>query len=120
MQDFRTLRVWHAANSLTLAIYEATKAFPREERFGLTAQVRRAAVSIQANIAEACGRGTRRDSCRHFQIAIGSAAEVSSHLSLARDLQFLSPAAHSVLDGQLVHIRRMLIRLLLKLRRHSP
>jgi four helix bundle protein len=61
MNDFRNLKVWEKAHVLALEIYRATAAFPSAERFGLTAQMRRAAVSVPANIAEGCGRRTRKE-----------------------------------------------------------
>jgi len=80
MQDFRKLRVWQAAHEFRLAVYRETRAFPREELFGLTSQLRRAACSIAANIAESCGHRGRSDSARFFQIAYGSSCEVLDHL----------------------------------------
>jgi four helix bundle protein len=120
MQDFKRLRVWQLANVFSVAVYSATRVFPPDERFGLTAQLRRAVVSIQSNIAEGCGRGTRTDTARMLQIAIGSAAEVHSQLYLSRDLGFLKQDDYEKLEDHVNHIRRMLIRLLFKLRTHGP
>ncbi len=64
MKDFRTLKVWHKAHSLVLDVYRGSAGFPSEERFGLTSQLRRAGVSIPANIAEGCGRRTDDDFAR--------------------------------------------------------
>ena len=116
MQDFRKLRVWHAANAFTIAIYKATRSFPSDERFGLTSHLRRAAVSIQANIAEGSGRGSRADTARFLQYAIGSAAEASNFLSLSRDLGYLPQDVFVQLDEQSECVRRTLIRLLFRLR----
>ena len=120
MQDFRRLRVWHKANELSIAVYGTTCGFPGDERFGLTSQLRRAVVSIQSNIAEGCGRNTRADTARMFQMAIGSAAEVASHLYLSRDLGYLQPDEYERLVDAVNHTRRMLIRLLFKLRAYRP
>jgi four helix bundle protein len=81
MKDFRTLAVWEKAHHFTLAIYRLSKTFPKEELFGLTSQIRRAAASIPTNIAEGCGRSTDPDFARFLQIAFGSACEVESDLS---------------------------------------
>jgi len=89
MQDFRLLRAWQAACALSLAVYAATRRFPPDERFGLTAQPRRAVVSIQANIAEGCGRRSNRDFAQFIQVAIASACEAESHLQLSTGLGFL-------------------------------
>jgi four helix bundle protein len=74
---------------LTLAAYKSTQGFPKEERFGLTSQIRRSAASIPANLAEGCGRRSDGEIARFIQIAMGSGAELSYHLLLARDLGFL-------------------------------
>src|SRR5436305_13625182 len=82
MRDFRTLNVWQKAHALSIAIYKATATFPSEEKFGLTSQIRRCCVSVEANIAEGCGRGGEQGFRRFLHIALGSASE----LLLARDL----------------------------------
>ena len=117
MKDFRKLQVWHKAHALVLAIYRETAAFPRDERFGLTSQIRRAAVSIPGNIAEGCGRNTDHDFARFLDYALGSASEVEYHLLLALDLDFLDPDTHLALDGQTTEVKRMLSSLISTLRR---
>jgi four helix bundle protein len=92
--DFRKLQVWHRAHKLTLDVYRATSAFPKEELYGLTNQLRRASASIGANIAEGCGRNTDAELARYLGIAVGSANELDYHLLLARDLGYLQPAAY--------------------------
>ena len=86
MQDFRKLVVWQKSHAVTLAVYRFTKAFPADERFGLTSQMRRAASSIGANLAEGSSRGSDTDFARFVQISVGSASEMECHLMLARDL----------------------------------
>jgi four helix bundle protein len=87
MQDFRKLAVWKRAHALTLKVYDVTSAFPREEGYGITSQLRRSMSSVPANIAEGCGRGGNAELARLLQIAIASASEAEYHLLLARDLQ---------------------------------
>ena len=116
MQNFRNLQVWEVAHSLVLSAYQATSDFPKAEQFGLTAQIRRAAVSIPANIAEGCGRGSDADFARHLQIAIGSADELDYHLLLATDLRFLAGTEYQNVHRQLSEVRRMLVRLIQKLK----
>lgn len=116
MQDFRKLRVWQMNRALTTSVYKATAAFPREERFGLTAQMRSAVVSIGANIAEGCGRGSRADTLRFMQIAVGSSVELLHHLITSVDLGFLLEADFSKLDRENESVRRMLFRLMSRLR----
>jgi four helix bundle protein len=108
LKDFKELKVWHKAYDLSLAIYEASKSFPREEMYGLTSQLRRAAVSIGANIAEGCGRRSDGELVRFLQIARGSASEVEHHLLLARDLKFLQAVTHQDLEKRLQEVQRML------------
>jgi four helix bundle protein len=108
MRDFRQLRVWSKAHELTLALYRVTRAFPNDERYGLTAQVRRAAASIGANIAEGCGRRGRKDLSRFLVIASGSASELDYHLILAVDLELLDRTAYRPLADRLASVRRML------------
>ncbi len=112
MQDFRNLSVWHASHGVTLAVYRATSGFPSDERFGLTSQTRRAAVSIAANIAEGCGRQTDADFAKFLHYAMGSASELECHLLLARDLGFMETDAAEALLVQLAVARRMLNRLI--------
>jgi four helix bundle protein len=108
MKNFRDLRVWAKAHELTLAIYQRTHAFPKEEMYGVTSQLRRASASIGANIAEGCGRRSDAEMRRFVQIARGSANEVEYHLLLARDLDFLTADEHKDLEGKVFEIQRML------------
>ena len=89
MVTFRNLRVWRRAIALAKAVYEVSNAFPKDERFGLTAQVRRAAVSVASNIAEGYGRKSQLEFCHFLSTARGSAAEVETQLILARELGFI-------------------------------
>ena len=108
MQDYRKLRVWQAAHKLVLDVYRETRSFPKEEAYGLTAQVRRSAVSIPSNIAEGCGRRSDRDFSRFLAIAMGSAAELDYQLLLARDMGFLNTATYEDLFAGLSSTRKML------------
>ena len=116
MQDFRKVKAWQANRELVVMIYRVSASFPREERFGLSAQVRDAAISIGANIAEGCGRGTRPDTLRYFQIAFSSATEVLHHLITAQDLGYLTDAQFAILDARLDSVRRMLAGFMRRLR----
>jgi four helix bundle protein len=82
-QNYRDLVVWQRAMDLAQAVYDLTRSFPPDERFGLTAQVRRAAVSIPSNIAEGQGRGGEAEFVRFLRIAHGSLREVETQLTLA-------------------------------------
>ena len=108
MEDFKNLKVWDKAHQLTLAIYQSTRKFPREEIYGLTSQIRRASASIGANIAEGCGRRSDPEMKRFVQIARGSANELEYHLLLAKDLGLLAVDEFSDLEAKTLEIQRML------------
>lgn len=108
MRNYKDLQVCERAHVLTLATYRATRCFPIEERFGLTSQIRRSCSSIPANLAEGCGRRSDGEMGRFIQIAMGSGAELSYHLLLARDLQFLSRQDYESLESDLSIVMRML------------
>src|SRR3954462_9068613 len=88
MQDFRKLRVWQRAQETCVQIYVFTATFPVEERYGITAQLRRAAVSVGANLAEGSKRNSDPDKARIFNLAQGEAAEAISELDIADRLKY--------------------------------
>jgi four helix bundle protein len=108
MQDFRNLKVWEKAHALTLEVYRSTRGFPSEERFGLTAQLRRSCSSVPANLAEGCARASSIDFARFVNNAAGSASETDYHLVLARDLEYLSEPSYLPLFEQISEVKRML------------
>jgi four helix bundle protein len=115
VQDFRNLRVWRAAHAAAITTYRVTAAFPDAERFGLVSQLRRAAASVGANIAEGCGRSSDADMRRCLQIALGSACEALDHALLAFDLGFIDRETLDALEREYSPIRRMLVRLIERL-----
>ncbi len=119
MQDFRNLKVWQKSHALALATYRATAAFPKEEMYGLTSQIRRASASIPANIAEGCGRGGDADFARFLQIAMGSASDLEYHFILSMDLGYLQPNEYRSLDQGVSEVKQMLAALLHKVRSSS-
>ncbi len=108
MKDFKELRVWSTAHELTLLIYHLTRAFPRDEIYGLTSQLRRSAASIGANIAEGCGRRSDGEMTRFLQIARGSASETEYHLLLAKDLGFVTDSDYRKAEDKVAQVQRML------------
>ncbi len=116
MRDFKTLQVWEKAHQLTLGVYGATVTFPKEEIYGLTSQMRRAAVSIPANIAEGCGRSGDPELAHFLQISMGSASELEYYFHLAHDLGYIDRSLCSNLEGDLIEVKRMLNSFLRKLR----
>jgi len=119
MRNCKDLRVWEEAHRITLSVYRATAAFPKHERFGLTSQIRRASASIAANLAEGCGRRSDGEMARFVQIAMGSGAELSYHLLLARDLGFMKSEEYDELNANLERTMRMLSALSSKVRKPS-
>jgi four helix bundle protein len=116
VQDFHRLAVWQKAHDLTLRLYTTTMSFPRDETFGLVSQLRRAAASVPANIAEGCGRGSRAELARFLGIAAGSASELEYHLLLARDLKYLTESEYESADAETREIKRMLYGLIRRIR----
>ena len=119
MQDYRKLLVWEKAHQYVLAIYGLTSKFPDAERYGLTSQIKRAVVSIPANIAEGCGRETTAELKRFLYIAMGSGSEVDYYLLLAHDLKWIDAAEYQRLTSELNGIRRMLNNFIQKLKTNN-
>ena len=119
MKDFRRLQVWEKAHALTLGVYKVTAGFPGEERFGLSAQLRRASTSIASNIAEGCGRSGNRELDRYLQVGMGSAREAEYQLLLARDLGYIEADRYTELETMLASIEKMLRSLIQKVRADS-
>ena len=108
MKDFKKLKVWERSHRLTLDIYHDTMNFPKSEVYGLTSQIRRAASSIPANIAEGYGRGSDSELIRFLNIALGSSTELEYHLLLAKDLGYLLQTNYDNLNAELMEIQKML------------
>jgi four helix bundle protein len=108
MQDFKQLKVWQKSHALVLRIYAATTTLPEHERYGITSQMRRAAASVPANIAEGCARAGRAEFCQFLYISAGSASELEYFLLLARDLRLFTDKQHAALHASLYEVRRML------------
>jgi len=120
MRNYRDLQTWNKAHKLTLDLYKSSRTFPREELYGLTAQLRRAASSIGANLAEGCGRQTNFEFARFVRIAMGSASELDYHLLLAKDLGFLEADEHQNHSKALTEVRKMLWSLLSTIEIEAP
>jgi len=108
LRNFKDLKVWEKAHQLTLAVYQSSQQFPHAEIYGLSTQLRRASVSIEANIAEGCGRRSDRELVRFLRISMGSATETECHLLIARDLGYLPRADFSRLEALLTEVKSML------------
>ncbi len=112
MQDFRKLAVWEKSHQLALGIYRATRSFPREEIYGLTSQIRRAATSIPTNLAKGCGRSRNTEFSYFAEIALGSASELEYLLILVHDIELMNDKEHEQFLNQTIEIKRMLAGLL--------
>jgi len=111
-QRIEEMEVFKKVHQVTLSVYQITRKFPSSEKFGLISQLRRAASSICANLAEGAGRGTRKE-LRHFaQISKGSSREVEYFLKLAVDLGFLDKKVGAEMASDLGAIQKMLYRLI--------
>src|SRR3989442_11404546 len=100
MRDYTKIEAWKLADDLTVAVYERTRAFPREEVYGLTSQLRRASYSVPANIAEGSSRGSQKEYLHFLYIARGSLSEAQYFIHLALRLGYLSPDEADGLHGQ--------------------
>ena len=119
MRNYRDLIVWQRAHTLTMRLYDITARFPKNENYALTSQIRRAAASIGANLAEGCGRWTEGELNHFTLIAMGSANELDYHLFLASELKLIPRPGYQTLLTELTEIRRMLTSLKVRLKAKS-
>lgn len=110
IKTFHDLEVWKSAHRLTLEAYKITKLFPRDELFVLISQIRRAAISVAANIVEGFRKKTIKDSVNFYHIADASLEELKYHLLLARDLTYLPPAQYERVQSTTEEVGRLLTR----------
>ena len=108
MHDFKSLRIWQDAMSLTKDVYLSTAQFPASEKYGLISQINRAAVSIPSNIAEGSGRGSDKEFTHFLSIALGSAYELETQLLLAQSVGFVGPNQLPELLALVQKIQRMI------------
>ena len=108
MLNFKDLAIWQRSHKLTIEIYRATLKFPKEEIYGLTSQIRRAAASIPTNIAEGCGRRTNAELANFLNIASGSASEVEYEILLAKEVGYITAEQCELWTKEIGEIRSML------------
>lgn len=116
MRDHTKLRAFQLADELALSVYKATRGFPREEQYGLTSQVRRAALSVPSNIVEGCARRTQADYLHFLDMAFGSLRETEYQLSLAGRLGYVKPETQRELQRQCEETSKVLAALIRSLR----
>ena len=117
LKNYRELKVWQRSYRLCLEIYKITKRFPNEERYGLTSQIRRAAVSVPSNIAEGYGRKTTPEYIRFLYIAYGSNCEMETQILLSGDLGYIGTGKLEILQEGIGEVERMLKGLIKSLER---
>ena len=108
LKSYQDLTVWQKAFAACIEVYRLTRRFPADERFGLTSQLRRAAVSVPSNIAEGYGRGSTPDYIRALRIAYASNCELETQALIARELGYLKPDEAEKLGGEIREVERML------------
>jgi four helix bundle protein len=119
-ESFRDLQVWQRSMQLTVAIYRLTREFPREEIYGLTSQIRRAAVSVPSNIAEGQGRLGPGEFRQFLSVARGSICEVQTQLEIARALQFGKPALLNEAESLSHEVGKMIFAFLESIKDQAP
>ena len=115
MKDFREMQVWNKGHKLALEIYKFTAEFPREEIYGLSSQIRRAAVSIPTNVAEGCGRGSAKELKQFLKISMGSASEVEYQILLSYELCYMDRKKYDNLNSDIQEIKKMLSSYIVKI-----
>ncbi|MCX5724243.1 MAG: four helix bundle protein [Nitrospirae bacterium] len=116
MRDHTKLRAFELADDVVMLVYRVTSGFPKEELFGLTSQIRRAAVSVPSNIVEGCARDSEADYLRFLNIAFGSLRELHYQLNLSKRLGFLRNEDSSLLESKVVEAEKVLNSLICALR----
>ena len=109
MHNFKKLKVWNNSVDLAVEIYQLTKDFPNDEKFGLISQMRRAAVSISSNIAEGTARRTSKDFNSFLAIAVGSAFELETQLIISSKLEYIKSEKYNLVHEYLEEIQRMIV-----------
>ena len=107
-EHYRDLIAWQKAKRLALDVYRCTRKFPRDEIYGLTSQMRRAAVSVPSNIAEGKGRYSQKELVHFLYLARGSLLELETQLSIARDLEYIDQPAFEILESETEEVGRIL------------
>jgi four helix bundle protein len=108
LTNYKELKVWKKSYQLCLDVYTLTEGFPKDERFGLTSQIRRSAISVPSNIAEGYGRKTIADYIKFLYIAYGSNCELETQIMLSGDLNFIDKIALNTIMEEINEVERML------------
>lgn len=108
IRSFTDLVAWQKGHGLVLSVYQATSKFPKEEVFGLTNQMRRAAVSITSNIAEGFSRSTNKDKVQFYTMAMGSLTELQNQVMIARDVEYIDQRDYSPLEEKIITVGKLI------------
>jgi four helix bundle protein len=109
MHNYRELKIWQRSMDFVVKVYEVTAGFPKEERYGLTSQLRSCAVSVPSNISEGAGRGTNRQFKRFLEISMGSANEAQTQIELAYRVKYLDKQTADSLIDEALQIYKMIL-----------
>lgn len=109
MHNFKELKVWKEAMKLSKIVYSTTRAFPDQERYVLTSQMMRCAISIPSNIAEGCGRKSAKETHQFLSIALGSSFELETQLILSKDFNYIDNPTFISINSQIGTVQKMLV-----------
>ena len=120
MDTHKDLRVWQQSIDLVTSVYKLTKAFPKDEFFGLVSQMRRAAISVPSNIAEGYARGSDKEKLHFLRISSGSISEIETQLTLSLNLEYIGQETYEIMSNQITSIWKQLNALITSVKkRHS-
>ncbi|MDZ7807763.1 MAG: four helix bundle protein [Gracilimonas sp.] len=108
MNKYKNLEIWKRSVALATDVYNVTKSFPNEEKYGITSQIRRCSVSVPSNIAEGAGRGSKKEFKRFLNIAYGSIYELETQLLISINLGYLKTEIHEELSKEIDQIQKMI------------
>ncbi|HEK21785.1 MULTISPECIES: four helix bundle protein [unclassified Mucilaginibacter] len=108
MHNFKELKVWKAGIEVSKAIFQLTKTFPSDERYGLISQMNRAAVSVPSNIAEGCGRKSNKELYQFLNISLGSAFELETQCIIAKEFDYIDNSQLEEITTILVEVQKMI------------
>lgn len=108
MNKYKNLEIWQRSVALATDVYDATKSFPKEEKYGITSQIRRCSVSVPSNIAEGAGRGSKKEFKRFLNIAYGSIYELETQLLISKNLGYLENEKHEEFSKEIDQIQKMI------------
>jgi len=114
IQSFKDLLVWQEAHKLVIKIYKITKEFPQDERFGLTSQMRRAAVSVTSNIAEGFVRKSYKDKVHFYYMSKGSLSELQDQLLISKDVEYLQKNVYEDVEQDIITVQKIISRFIQK------